>query len=160
MTNDIRYTLTEAHKQFAIEANGSVWSLIDQSSRTPQENDELLYAAFASCYHWTATGSKVHQQRGEYLIAKTYLSLGNAVETLAHARRCIQLTEEHGAALKDFDRAYAFECLARALAMNGELAQAQSAYAQAQAAAAAIANEEDRGMFEMDFMGGEWFGLQ
>ncbi|MDZ4720521.1 MAG: hypothetical protein SH847_18860 [Roseiflexaceae bacterium] len=112
-------TLAEMHRTFARNTNSRVWQLLEAPHRSAREDDELLYAAYASCYHWLQVGTRVHQQRGEYLIARAYMSLNNAVQALDHATTCLQLTEQCQAEMQDFDRAFAYEIYARAAAMNG-----------------------------------------
>jgi organic hydroperoxide reductase OsmC/OhrA len=93
----------ELHKEFAIKSNGRIWALLERQERSQLEDDELLYAAYASCYHWLQAGTGVHQQRGEYLVSKAQVSLGHPTEALRHARRSMALTEQHRAEMKDFD---------------------------------------------------------
>jgi tetratricopeptide (TPR) repeat protein len=159
MTEEKKFTLTEAHKEFAKKTNGRIWKLLDQENRSQVENDELLYAAYASCYHWLKVGTGVHQQRGEYLIAKVYVSLNVPEQALHHAKRCLALTEQHQDEMKDFDIAFAYECVARAYAMNGDEAEAIKYYELAKKAGNEIKNAEDKKIFDNDLAGGNWFGI-
>ena len=154
-----KLTIAEAHKEFAVQTNGRVWELLGKADRSQQEDDELLYAAYGSCYHWGKAGTGVNQQRGEYMIAKAYISLNNMVEAQRHARRVLELTETYKDELKDFDFAYGYEIMARSLAMNGELEEARKYHQMSREAGDEIDNEEDKKLFDGDFEGGEWFGL-
>lgn len=154
------YTIDEAHKYFAQSTNARVWNLLQQSKCSPAENDEMLQAAYASAYHWTFAGTAVHQQRGEWLISHVHAVLGQTREALRHAERCFELTESYKEMMKDFDIAYAFECLARAHAMMGDHHMAREFFALAQQAGQTIANEEDRSIFLGDFERGPWSGLR
>jgi hypothetical protein len=62
--------------------------------------------------------------------------------------------------MADFDIAYAYEAQARALALSGEMNEAEAHLENAQAAGEAIADEQDREIFMGDLEGGEWFGLR
>jgi len=150
----------EAHREFAIKSNGRIWALLEKQDRSQLENDELLYAAYASCYHWLQAGTGVHQQRGEYLISKAHVSLGQASEALRHARRCLALTEQHREVMKDFDLAYAYECLARAHALHGDLDEAATHYRRARELGDQIKGSEDKKIFDGDIAGGNWYGLE
>jgi tetratricopeptide (TPR) repeat protein len=150
----------ELHASMARATNGRVWALLEQAERSEQEAAELLYAAFASCYHWLVAGTAVHQQRGTYLIAKVYIALGNGPEALRFAQKCLALTEAHQAEMADFDHAFAYEILARSYAMMGNTERAQAYYAQAIRYGEAISDEEDRTIFENDLANGPWFGVQ
>lgn len=151
--------LHEAHREFAKITNGRVWTLLEKEDRTQRENDELLYAAYASCYHWFNVGTGVHQQRGEYLIAKVYMSLNMPDQAVHHAARCFELTQQHQPEMKDFDIAFAYECLARAYAMRGSKDEGMKYYALAQEAGNKIKNSEDKQIFDCDLESGNWFGL-
>ena len=154
------YTIDEAHKYFAQSSNARVWTLLQQSKRSPEENEAMLRAAFASAYHWKFAGTVVHQQRGEWLICHVYAVLGHAREALRHAERCFELTQSYKEIMKDFDIAYAFEGLARSHAMMGDHHMAQEFFVLAQQAGQTIADEEDRSIFLSDFEQGPWSGLR
>lgn len=159
MTTEEVYTLEEAHQFFAKQTNQRIWQLLEKQNRTPQENDELLYAAHASCYHWLKVGSGLHQQRGAYLIAKVYMNLQITDQAMYHAQRCVALTETYQAEMADFDRAFACECLARVYAMRGNKKEALKYYNLAEEAGQHIQDAEDKEIFEADFIAGDWFGL-
>ena len=159
MGQEEKLSLNEAHREFAKSTNGRVWELLEKEVRTQLENDELLYAAYASCYHWFKVGTGVHQQRGKYLIAKVYMSLGMPDQALHHATRCLELTEHHQREMKDFDIAYAYECLARAYAMSGAKDEGLRYYELAMEAGNKIQNPEDKQIFDSDLESGNWFGL-
>ncbi len=124
------------------------WELIEKEDRTAAEDEEMLLAAFASRFHWSRVGAAVNGGRGEWQIARIYVLLGNPHEALHHARRCLEITEEVG--VGDFDLAFAYEGMARALALAGEGEQAAEFARRAAAAGAQIAEDEDRQIFMAD----------
>jgi hypothetical protein len=152
-------TTNEMHREFAKRTNGRVWKLLEKEERTQLENDELLYAAYASCYHWFKVGTGVHQQRGEYLIAKVCISLGIPEQALHHAKRCLELTKQHQGEMADFDKAFAYECLARAYAMCGAKDEGLKYYQLAKEEGAKIQAPTDKEIFDSDLESGNWFGL-
>lgn len=153
-------TLEEAHKHFAKSLNGRVWDLLQKSSRSQEEDDEMLHAAHACTYHWKFVGNAVHRQRGEWLISHVHVVLGHANEALRHAERCFEITQANKELMQDFDIAYAFEGIARAQAMLGDEKIALQFYALARQAGEVIADAEDRSIFMGDFNGGDWFGFK
>jgi hypothetical protein len=155
-----RYTLDEAHKEFAKGANGQVWQLLGRSERSPAENEEMEFAAFASLYHWLYVGTEVHRQRGEWLIAHVYTVLGNANLAIKHASRCLGLTEEYKGQMEDFDIAYAYEGVARANALGGDGEVARKYLEMAKAAGEAIADSQSKEIFVGDLESGEWYGVR
>jgi len=158
VTDQERYTLEEAHLQFAKQANGKVWGLLGKKDRTEGESEEMLQAAYASLFHWVHAGTALHQQRGEWLISRVYAELGNGREALRHAERCAALTEKHSGLMQDFDRAYSLECLARSHALLGDEKKAAEQFDLAAKAGEAIADDESRDIFMQDLQAGDWFG--
>ena len=144
--------LEEAHRHFAKALNGETWSLLDKEDRTREEGERMLAAVFASYYHWLHAGKEIHLQRGEYMIARVYLALGNPQEALVHASRCLELTDEFKDQMEDFDFAFAYEIFARANAANGQLNTAGEYRELAQQAGEQIKNDQDRDIFFSDFM--------
>ena len=154
------FDLSQAHKYFAPTLNVECWNLIEAESRTEQDNHKLLFAAFASAYHWLHAGDEVNQQRAEWLIAKAYATLGDGANCLKHAERCMEWTDAIAEGLTEFDYAYAHEMLARGHAMTGNTEQAAKLKAKARELAAKIAGEKDREIFLSDLDWGEWNGVE
>lgn len=154
-----KYTLEEAQLKLAKQTNSRVWVLHDKEERTAEEEQEMIHAAHTSLYHWSQVGTTVNLQRGEWLIGRVYTVLGDGQAALYYARRCMALTEAHRQEMADFDLAWADEGMARALALNGEMAEAKAHWEKARTAGEAIADDEDREIFMGDFNGGEWYGL-
>ncbi len=159
MTEKTQFTLEEAHLHFAKTLNGETWSLLDKGNRATEDDECMLAAAFASYYHWLHAGSEVHRQRGEYMIARVFLALGNVQESLTHARRCLELTDQFKDQMEDFDLAFAYELFARTNAANGQIDTAREYREMAQKAGDQIKDEESRSIFFTDFNAGNWFNM-
>lgn len=160
MAEEKRYTEEEAHRLFAAHYNGMTWQLLDKSERTKEEEELMVLSAQASCRHWLEVGTGLHHQRGEWLIARVYAVLGLAEASLRHASRCLELTEEYADLMEDFDRAYAYECVARANAIAGDRGEAHRYIALAEEAGQAIADEESKKLFFDDLGGGNWNNMR
>lgn len=156
MSEDKTYTEAEAHRFFAINLNGKVWDLLDKPVRTKQEDELMIYAAHASCYHWLQAGTGLNHQRGEWMIARVYSVLGLADPALHHANRCLELTEEYATLIEDFDLAFAYEGVARANAIAGNREIALKYIQLAERAGQKIEDEDNRKIFFDDFNGGNW----
>lgn len=159
MSEEARYRLDEANEIFAKKINHRVWELLDKGDRAPAEDEEMIHAAHASLYHWLSAGTAVHHQRGEWLVARVYTVLGISSEALRHAERCLVLTHDNPQLMADFDRAYAYESVARAQALAGNRQAAETYRELARAAGEQIADKEDRQIFTTDLKGGDWYGL-
>lgn len=143
-------TLEVDHRRLAVEAFNHVWKLLEKHDRTPEEDDELVHEAHASTYHWLKApeGRAENRVRGEWICSRTYAALGRAEPALHHARRCLELCEQH--AVADFDLAYAYEAHARAYAVAGDEERARRYAAAAREAGERIAEADDRELFFSD----------
>lgn len=142
-------TVGDWHRAEAIDANNSIWELLDRPDRTPADNEELLRRAYAAAYHWTrarGTGPE-NEARALYMIGKAHLAVGHPELGLEYGDECLAQCNEFG--LVDFDLAYAHELRARGLAALGRAAESDAAWAAARAVP--IADEEDRKILEADF---------
>ena len=149
----------DAHHYLSIEMNQQVWKLLGQDQRDDQENRRLEHFALASMFHWhhSPKFQPLNAQRGHWLLSRVYAVLDRGQEALRQATQCLNLTKELD--LKDFDRAYAHEAMARAHAAVGDADNAATHYGHALQAGEAIAGEEDRKLFVDDLTGPPWFGV-
>lgn len=154
-----KVSLDEAQIKFAKKTNGEVWDLLGKEKRTAEDDETMLHAAYASMYHWTKAGTVVNWQRGEWLLSRVYTVLGRVEPALHHARRCLDLTEAHPEDMADFDIGYAYEGMARSLALAGKQKEAKDYLDKAKAVVETIADEEDRQWYADDLDGGEWYGI-
>lgn len=138
----------EWHRMQAVEANNSVWELIEKSDRTPDDVEDMLRRAYAAAYHWDRAARREpgNAARADWLLARVHLLAGHPELALHHAQRCLDTCARHG--LGDFDLAYAHEAAWRALTALGRTDEA--ATAREQAIAVPIAEAEDRAALEAD----------
>ena len=135
-------------RRLAADLYNHTWTLIEIADRSPAQTDEMIHSAHASRYHWGEVGEAVNLARGEWLCSRVYSLLGRAEPALWHARRCVEIDEASGA--RDWDIASAYESMARALAVGGDLKGAREWAARARAACDEIAEAEDREVIEGD----------
>ncbi|TFG72026.1 MAG: hypothetical protein E4H27_03440 [Anaerolineales bacterium] len=159
MSENQKFSEAEADRLFAIKHNGLTWDLLAKNNRTPDEDALMIHAAHSSCMHWLQIGTVTHHQRGEWLISHVYSILGYGAAALRHAQVCMNLTRDNPALMQDFDLAYAYEAIARASALSGDMDTANEYYTLAEKVGQAIANDEDKQIFTGDLKSGEWFGL-
>jgi tetratricopeptide (TPR) repeat protein len=137
------YPLTDADdRAVAVWTYNRTWELMEAEDRTPEQDEEMLATAFASAFHWSRVGTDVNAARSQWQLARVFGLLGRIEESVRHSRRCLELTEKAG--LRDFDLAFAYEGMARSLALAGERDEARAFADRATAAAAAVVDEEDR----------------
>ena len=133
------------HRQMAIELFNLTWDLIEKPDRTQAETDRMINAAHASRYHWEIAGDAVNIARGEWQISRVYAVAGRPEPCLYHAERCLQVTLEND--LVDFDLAFAYEAMARACNLSGDLMETAKFITLGQQAGEKISSEEDREYF-------------
>jgi hypothetical protein len=138
------------HRQLGVDAFNHTWTLLERTDRTREDDDEMLHEAHASTYHWLRAPEcrPENRARGEWICSRVYAVLGRPEPALHHARRCLEICEEHG--LGDFDIAYAYEALIRGHKLAGNAEEAARYAPLAQRAATEIADPEDREWFERD----------
>lgn len=119
-----------------------VWDLMEREDRGPQEDARMVHAAHASRYHWDQIGEAANLARGEWLCSRVYAVLGRSEPSRWHARRVLEICQENG--IGDWDLAFAYEALARAAAVAGDMKEARAFTEEALAASEQIAEEEDR----------------
>jgi hypothetical protein len=159
MSDDKRFTLSEAELEFAKKINGRVWELLEKPDRSRVEDWEMLHASHASLYHWLQVGTGLHHQRGEWLVSRVQTVLGNGDEVIQYSNRCLELTKDYSDLMEDFDFAFAYEAAARANVLAGNIEEAKKFIGLARSAGEAIKNDEDRTIFLKEFEGGEWYDL-
>jgi hypothetical protein len=152
----------DMHRWFGVEFNNEVWDFLDSGlgPDSPVDDRELaMYAACASARHWAEVGTTANRARGEYMIARVAVAVGEPECALRHARRCLELILGEPAAMADWDEPFGHEALARALAATGDLAGGREHRARAEALAAAVADPDDRAVIDGELAKGPWFGL-
>jgi DNA-binding transcriptional MerR regulator len=137
-------------KLLAAQLFNETWRLMETEGRSRQDDDRMIHTAHASRYHWgqVPTATPAHLARGEWQISRVYTVLGRTEPALHHARRVLDLCQEHG--IGDWDLAFAYEALARAHAVAGNARQAREYTDQALAAAEDIAEDGERDMVLAD----------
>ena len=155
--------LATIHRWLGVHLNNEAWNVIDQweseSDDQLRRNEEALYRAYASVYHWMQVGSPINQGRGEHLVSRTAVLVGFPELAIRHASRYLELIDAHPDLAEDWDHAYAHEAMARALAMAGEMELARIERAKAEHLCSLIAEEQDRAVVAAELARKPWFGL-
>lgn len=141
----------EAHRRLGIDLFNRTWTLMETEGRTAEQDDELLHCAHASAYHWMQCGTQANRARSEWQCSRVNVVLGRPEAALAHARRCLELVEGAPEEMEEFDLPGAYEALARAYMLAGDLDEARRYRDLGVAATAEIEDEDDRRIMETDF---------
>jgi hypothetical protein len=107
------------HRGLAVAYFNRAWELIDATDRTPEQDRDLLAAAFASRQHWVDAGGTVENLAiADWQVAHAASLAGLADTALAFAAASTERTE--AADLPMWMKASAHEGLARAYAAAGD----------------------------------------
>lgn len=120
----------------------AVWTLLENPSRTPDDDLRMIHMAHASRYHWSRVGTEVHAVRGEWQCSRVYATLGRSEPALFHARRALEICEANG--IGEFDLAICYEAIARAYAFAGDFDEARRWQQRGLEAANDVAEDDDR----------------
>lgn len=135
-------------RQLAAALFNMVWTLLEREERSEAEDAEMIHAAHASTYHWMQIGEPVNRARGEWQCSRAYAVLGRPEPALFHARKVLEICQREGIA--DFDLAFAYEALARACALAGDMVEARRWAELARAACEQVAEDDDREIVRSD----------
>jgi hypothetical protein len=133
------------HRQLGVDLYNDVWRLLGKE-RTPQEDEELLHQAHASAYHWLKAPEcePKNRARSEWLCSRAYAAVGVAEPALRHAEKCLAMVEANPDNIEEFDLPFAYEALARAHGVAGNMDGAKHYVRQAREAADRMADAEDK----------------
>jgi DNA-binding transcriptional MerR regulator len=140
--------LPDSERQLAADLFNLVWTLLEQTGRTTEDDDRMVHAAHASRYHWGQVGGPQQLAIGEWQCARVYSVLGRAEPALHHARRCLEIAT--GGDVPDWLIASAHEGMARAYAVAGQRESALASRAAAETALAEVTDAEDRQVVQDD----------
>ena len=148
MTETSMMLSPDQHRQCAKALFNSVWTLLEHSERTKDEDDLMVHKVHAMMLHWLQVGEPVNFARGEWQLSRVYAVLGRFEPAFHHAERCrvICETNELGA----FDTGFACEALARAHAIGGNEPEMESFLDRAGTLAREIDDQEDRAILLAD----------
>lgn len=140
----------ETERGLAVGLFNRTWELIEQVDRSADQDAEMIHTAHASRYHWGNVGEPVRLARGEWQVSRVYSTLGRGEPALWHAQRCLAILEANGGGIEDWDLPAAYEGLARASSVAGDVPARDAWRARAWEAVTAIADPEDRRIIEAD----------
>ena len=151
MTTEDSVPEREWHRRFAVDLFNLVWDLLDKEERTADEDDKMVHAAHASRYHWGEIGTPLHFERGEWQVSRVYSVLNRSEPAIYHAQRCLAICTENE--IGDFDIAFAYEALARAYAVAGDVGKSEEYLKLGEQAGEQIEDEDNREYFLSELSG-------
>lgn len=108
----------------------------------------MIHCAHTSRYLWGQVGTPLHLERGEWLISKVYGLIGSGERALVHAQACHDICVQNN--IGDFDITFAYESLANAYKLLGDLEKVNQYKKAAYDSLGGIAQQEDRDYAESE----------
>ena len=137
------------NRWFAIECNNGTWDLASKTSRTPEEDQQMVYLAYSAAYHWSRVGNPLNNARADTTLSHALSLAGKGDTALEHAKRGLSFFEKGEGT--DWDIAFAHAEVALAAAVMGDEALHAKHYSLAKEKGDAIKGEEDKKVFMDEF---------
>jgi hypothetical protein len=148
MSTSPSFDIVAAHKYFAAHCFNAAWDIIDKPERTAEDDRMMVVLSQASIYHWL-NRSDCEPRRlsvGYWQASRIQALLGNAAEARNHAEVCLQ----YSIGQDPFLLGYAYEAMARAAKIAGNLSKAAEQLLLAKEQAALVFNKEDGELLQKD----------
>jgi hypothetical protein len=131
-----------AHKYFSADCFNRVWGLLEKSSRSPQEDQQMVQLCLASVWHWTERDdcTETNMSIGYWQASRVYATIGLPDEARRYGQLCLEASK--GPDILPFYRGYAYEALARAEAAAGNEAKAREHLAESRRIAERLPNPD------------------
>ncbi len=139
-----------AHKYFSVYCFNKTWDYIDKPVRTSAEADNMLILSMSSLWHWTQRQdcTSTNLSIGYWQVSRVYALLRQADNARHYGKLCLEASQQDGVA--PFQLGYAYEALARAEMVAGNLFDKDMYLSQARQVAANVTNEKDRQLLLKD----------
>ena len=131
VSNEPEFDAPLGHKKFAAAAFNHAWDLIDLKVRTDEDVRQMLDAAHASSWHWRHRDDATPQNRSiaDWQLSRVHALAGNGAIALDYGNLSLVTANETGL---PFYISYAYEAIARANWVLGNLDDARTALAAAE----------------------------
>ena len=129
-------------RRFASQANNRAWRLSESTSRTADEDEEMLQAAHAAMYFWKIVGNASNCAHAAQLLAHVYALLKIARPARHYLAQATPAFFSGNAA--PWEVAIAHTVAANVAAVSGEPEKHQSHYSEAIRLTAVLPDPEDR----------------
>ncbi len=145
------------HRYFAVETNNLAWDFISKPEKLSiDKEEEMISAAFASLFHWSAIGKPINRGRAYGTISRALTKADNEpMLALHYAKKYRDLCGE--AEAEGWDTAFAEAAIARAFGAIGNEVEARKHKSLALEAIKKIEDEAERKICEEDMQLGPWF---
>ena len=140
--------LAAAHRHFSTSCFNGVRELIDKPDRSPDDDRLMVSMCYASLFHWQQRSDCTPRNLsiGYWQLSRVYALLEQADKARHYGRICLTHSRDEDL----FYLGYAHEALARAEALAGNRADAQTHLATARDLASQVTEAAERELLEAD----------
>lgn len=144
------FDVNSAHKYFSADCFNQTWDFIDKPTRTKSEEDSMLHLSLASLWHWTQRQdcTATNLSIGYWQVSRVFSLLRQADNARHYGELCLDVSQKEG--VLPFYLGYAYEALARAELVAGNLQKMEQHLAQANRTATSISDAEEKKMLLKD----------
>ena len=149
VSNEPEFDASLGHKKFAAAAFNYAWDLIDLKARTDDDVHQMLDAAHASSWHWRHRDDATAQNRSiaDWQLSRVHALAGNGAMALDYGNLSLVTASETGL---PFYISYAYEAIARANWVLGDLDDARIALAAAEEQLQLITADDEKALLQPD----------
>jgi len=142
------FDMAAAHKYFAAHCFNAAWDLIEKPERSAEEDRLMVALNQAAIYHWLNRPDCEPKRLsvGYWQASRIQAILGNA----ADARNYAEVCRDYSTGQNPFLLGYAYEAMARAATVAGNIGEAAKQLALAKEQAALVSEKEDRELLQKD----------
>ncbi|MBM3494921.1 MAG: hypothetical protein FJX72_11480 [Armatimonadetes bacterium] len=142
--------MQETHRRLSVQCFNDCWDLIDKAERDDAETESMRLLAYASLWHWKQRDdcAPMNLSVGYWQVSRVEALAGNGDLAGEFGRKSLDAAQT--GALPPFYAGYAYEALARAELVRGDLQSAMARLAAARAELAKVTDAESAQMLEAD----------
>jgi hypothetical protein len=121
MTKKADFDVSMAHKYFSAECFNRAWNYIDKPALTTSEQDIMLRLSLTSLWHWTQREdcTPTNLSIGYWQVSRVFALLRQADNARHYGELCLVEAQKEG--VLPFYLGYAYEALARAEMVAGNM---------------------------------------
>ena len=144
------FDVAAVHKYFSADCFNRSWDYIDKPVRTTSEEDTMLHLSMASLWHWTQREdcTPTNLSVGYWQVSRVFALLRQADNARHYGELCLEEAQKEG--VLPYYRGTAYEALARAEFIAGNLDKVEVYLDQAKQVAASLTDPEEKKMLQSD----------
>jgi len=144
------FDLQVAHKYFSADCFNWTWDYIDKPVRTKGEDEAMLHLSLASLWHWTQREdcTSTNLSIGYWQVSRVFALLRQADNARHYGELCLEASQKE--AVPPYYLGTAYEALARAELVAGNLDKMEGFLIQAHQVATLLPDPEEKKMLLSD----------